>query len=588
MSAATRLAALPDSAVARLAVRLAGSVNLRRDLYRFVDFVRVEGLKRAHRDNSIPKGVATKLAKLLSYAPEVEAVQSTGVGQWSDVVSRIARQLGLVSFNVKGVYAGYSSTEPSFPDNHVKVDAKHFEQWLAKTPIAKERAILDALIEMTENEFFQRASLFEDQPRFDSFGCATGPASRMALPAIRKALLEMLADLPTNEWLPVGGLVAHLHAVAPNLIVDPALRPRPLSEWEKRPLRRGEKVVQHLDERYQNFREYPGGHRYSGKEVQLTEETPDVFFRVEGRYLQYFLQEIPFLCGFVDLALAPASEDKLSPPLESVRTVRFAPRLRQVLRSEPSLGNVSVTVLPNFDVLVEAPSWPDRELDLLAPWCVTLKEDGPTCLLRLDKKRVLASTAAKPDSPPVKSTLERIVSKPLPANVVGELDAWCGHAQKLSVFENVLLVELRGPDPSAVRRELGELVIDDRPQKFLIARDPERAIAVLEQRQRVPRVVQHATDRFVPCDGPFGAPVPRPKAAPKVPVRKRVRLVSEDLVGYRADDADFLTALHKAILAAGHTCSWLKQEGLVVISASNLPQVRAILKRLGERFEVES
>jgi hypothetical protein len=150
------------------------------------------------------------------------------------------------------------------------------------------------------------------------------------------------------------------------------------------------------------------------------------------------------------------------------------------------------------------------------------------------------------------------------------------------------MVELRGPDPSVVRRELGELVIDDRPEKFLIARDPQRAIAVLEQRQRVPRVIQHAADRFGPCDGPLGGSVRHSKAAPKVSVRKRVRLVSEDLVGFRADDAGLVTALHKALLAADHACWWLKQEGLVVISASDLPQVRAILKQLGDRFEIES
>jgi hypothetical protein len=587
VSLPARFDALPAREVTRLTVRSAGSVDLRRDLYRFVDFVRLEGLKRAHRDNSIPKGAATKLARLLSHAPEVEHVESAGRGYWSDVVSRIARQLGLVNFDVEGVYAGYSSTEPSFPDNHVKVEAARFQQWLAKTPTAKERAILDALIEMTPNEFFHWATLFPGGSRFDSFGCAVGPASRMDLVAIRKALLAMLADLPTSEWLPASALIDHLRACAPNLIVDPALRKRPLSEWEKHPMRRGERPVEHLDERYGNFREYLGEGRHSGKEVQLTEETPDVFVRVEGRYLQYFLEEVPFLCGFVDLALAPASKDKLSPPLESVRALRLSTRLRQVLRGEASLEKVSVTVLPNFDVLVEAPSWPDRELDLLAPWCVTLKEDGPTFLLRLDKKRVLASTAAKPDAPPVHSVLERIVSKPLPANVVSELDAWCGHAQKLSVFENVLLVELRGPDRAAVCRELGELVIDDRAENFLIARDPARAIAVLEQRQRAPRVIQHAADRFGVCDGPLGGSVRRSKAAPKVPARKRVRLTRDDLVGFRADDPDLLPALHNALLAAGHACWWLKQEGLVVIGASDLPQVRATLKRLSDRFEIE-
>lgn len=586
MSLSPLLRALPDSAVAPLELHLASSVNLRRDLYRFVDFVRVEGLKRSHRGNNIPKTAALKLAKVLSYEPEAETVQADGTGHWSDIVSRIARQLGLVTFDVEGQYAGYSSTEPSYPDNHVKVAAKRFGEWLSKSPIAKERAILDILIEVTNNEFFHHASLFENASRFDSFGCATGPASRMALPVIRKQLLEMLADLPPNEWLSMTSLIDHLERVAPNLILAPELLRRPLSKWELRIPKRGEKIVEEFDERYQNFREIERKARY-GEGTQLTEKSPKVFHRVEGRYLQYFLQEIPFLCGFVDLAPAPASKDGLSPPLETVRAFRLTPRLQQVLRSDPALGRVSVTVLANFEVLVEAPSWPDRELDVLAPWCVPLKEDGPTCLLRLDRNRVLGFVAKKPDAAPIKLTLERIVSKPLPTNVVSELDAWCGHAQKLSVFENVLVVELRGPDPSALRSELGALVLDDRPQNFLITKDPERAIAVLEQRQRVPRVVQHNPAHFGACDGPLGAPAPRSKVASKTPAKKRVALETEDLVGYRSDDQDFLSALHKAIVAAGSTCHWLKQDKQVVIKATDLPHVRSILKELGKRFDVE-
>lgn len=175
----------------------------------------------------------------------------------------------------------------------------------------------------------------------------------------------------------------------------------------------------------------------------------------------------------------------------------------------------------------------------------------------------------------------------LPANVASELEAWCGHAQKLTVFEDVALVELRGGDASAVRHELGQLVLDDRPERFLLAKEPSRTVAVLEQRQRIPRLVEHAAGHFADCDGPLGAPAARAKALPKPPARKPVRLLTEDLVGYRADDPEFATALHKAVLAAALPCRLVKQDGLVIIQASHLPQVRSIVKRLGERFDVQ-
>lgn len=55
------LTPLTEKALAGLELLPARPVDLRRDLSVFVDFVRAEGLKRAHRGNGIPKGPAAKL-----------------------------------------------------------------------------------------------------------------------------------------------------------------------------------------------------------------------------------------------------------------------------------------------------------------------------------------------------------------------------------------------------------------------------------------------------------------------------------------------------------------------------------------------
>ncbi|MCI0586584.1 MAG: hypothetical protein L0323_07065 [Planctomycetes bacterium] len=580
MTDAEALATLPESEVAGLPLRPAGAVNLRRDLHLFVEFVRRNGLRRGFRDNSIPKGAAAKLAKILSWREEAERVEREGRGVWSDKVSWLARALGLVRFDEEGEYRGYSSQEPSFPENDVEVEEKGFAAWLARDPLEKERAILSALVETTESEFFHPATLLPGG-RFDTFGCATGPASRMKLPSIRRALLHLLADLPAGAWIPTRGLVELVRSKVPALVLDPALR---------EPLRSREEKGR-LEDLYVNFRE--GTVRDPWRErTQLSERTPDVFLRVEGRFLEYFLQEIPYLAGFVDLALAPqrrAKGDDPVPPLESVRAFRLAPRLRQIVRGEKEISRVSVTVLPNFEVLVEAPSYPERELEALAPLCERIREDGPVHILRLDREAVLVLAAAAPSAPPVEALLERLSGRALPPNVAAEVRSWCGRAEKLALYEEVALVEVRGPAglTETVRGELGRLVVDDRPAGFLLARDPESTVGVLERRLRFPIVVTHGESRFAATDGPFGAP---PEAEPERPSpapRKRARLSAEDLVGYRSEDRALLEALHGLLAGAGVACSLLEGGSLLLMPASGLPRLRSSLRRLADRFDVD-
>ena len=174
--------------------------------------------------------------------------------------------------------------------------------------------------------------------------------------------------------------------------------------------------------------------------------------------------------------------------------------------------------------------------------------------------------------------------------MAAELDAWCGHAQKLTLYENVTLVEVRGELRGEVRAELGQLVIDDRPKGFLLVSDGTRALSVLEQRQRVPQEVRHPAKRFGTCAGPLGSPLPKAEARPPqpaLPVRKRARISVQDMVAYRVQDADLLSAIQQALARSGRSCHLLADEGLLMFEVSELPHVRSALKHLETRFDVQ-
>jgi hypothetical protein len=605
--------ALPEAEIRELDVRAADAVNLRRDVHVLVGHVREKGLCRTRRGNTIPRGAARRLAALLSWAGEKAAVEEQGEGVWSDRVADVARALGLVSYDTQGVYVGYSSTEPSFPDNEVRIEEKAWSAWSRKGAIEKERAILAALVETCPNEFFHPATLVPGE-HFDRHGCAVGPAGKMGLAPIRRTLLEFLADLEPETWFEFRDVVDLLEARHPRLILDPAHR-GPCAESEQALCRwkygerdrRGPQPQVVLEDLYTNFREYdPRKNRWTPEAVrQLTSDTADVFHRVEGRYLEYFLCEIPYLMGFVDLAHRPASEQHgldVDPAFERLRALRTTSRLRAVLRAEADFDRVKVTVLPTLEVIVEAPSYPDSTLEALAPVASLICEDTWVHRLRIERTRVTALAASDPGKTRVGALLAKLSGRPLPENVAFEIEGWARRGEQATLCEGLGVLEVRGGE--AGRREalaaLGDLVVETvggAGDGFVLVSDPQAAFDRLEAGGLCPLAVSHPEGRFATGGGPLGgnpgevagagtvagshsvpalAPAQQPTTA---------RLAPVDLVGYRCDNPALLAALREELATKSGTCC-LAAEDLLVLSSSLLPDLRSAIRALRTRFAV--
>src|SRR5207244_330730 len=84
-----------------------------------------------------------------------------GACRWVEHVDGVCRGLKFVSYDTKGQYLGYSSAEPSYPDNYIKFDEKQYERFLHLPLGAQEEAILALHLEGSDggNEFFSRSSL---------------------------------------------------------------------------------------------------------------------------------------------------------------------------------------------------------------------------------------------------------------------------------------------------------------------------------------------------------------------------------------------------------------------------------------------
>ena len=605
--------------VGALEVFPAGAVDLRRDLHVFLRYVEAKGLLRTKRANHIPKTVARRLAKLLSWSGEADAVQADGSGWWSDRISHIARDLGLVSFDTKGVYEGYSSTEPSYPDNEVVIEAKAWRSYLRKSPLEKERALLRTLVTHLPSEFFAEATIVPGAV-FDKSGCARGPASRMKLPKIRRRILDLLGTLETDTWYAFDDLVALLGARHPQLILDPETREpdaeslRRVRDWERqqrsgsygRAGARGKKAKASterpeivLEDLYANFRERDPVKPVwdGGTKRQLSEKTPGVFRRVEGRYLEFFLREIPYLLGFVDLGYRPDEDAHgldVSPPFERLQAVRLSRRFASFQQADPDFGAVKVTVLPTFEVLVESDSYPETVLDRLEAIARPVREEGPLHTLRIDRKRVAAAVAEDERLMPAK-LLEGLAGRPLPQNVIFDLDQSASRGTRLVLYEGFGVLEMLGDAKAreAALAAAGDAVETALPaglEGFALVRDPEHVFERLEGRHLVPERVHHPETGFASSSGRLGA---APEAGGKRGASRQerrerpeeARLKKEDLVGYRSTSRPLLDALFEALSRGEGTCV-LAADDLLVVSASKLPALRKAVRRLASRFEV--
>jgi hypothetical protein len=516
-----------DVATLDVATRLP---DLRRDLHVFVDYVRGHEVKRSHRGNALSKTDAKRLARLLSDPDAVREVDEEGFSEWLDFVDDCALQLGFVHYDTKGEYAGFSSQEPSFPDNYVEYRAEPYEQFLRASAATQESTLLEMLVHQGQghaSEFYHRGELGR-LDGFNQWGSATGVMPTLDFPAVRRFLLKLLAECPVDQWLSTASLVEHLKNHHRCFLI-PA-KPRFKNEYEAR------------SGRYGNFHESKDGW---GHEIDVHESDPDGFERVEGRYVERFLESVPLVLRYVDVAYARKPSRAIYPSLDYLKAFRVNDRLRRAL--EGRIAEPRVRVTPNFEVHVIAETYPAGVLARLAPFCEMVSE-GTSIVLKLTKQKVAAARADSPDLDPA-GMLRALCGGELPANIVHELSAWSEHGEKFTLYVNCSLLEteqdVAAADPFTVERVV---------EGIRLVRSPDKLFDELERRELVPVRIKHGEEAFAPL--PKSARTRFPigvahREKPREP-RPRVTLTRMTQVQLVCPDRELLQKLHGLLLE--HQC----------------------------------
>ncbi|MDA3898459.1 MAG: hypothetical protein PF482_20160, partial [Desulfobacteraceae bacterium] len=195
--------------------------DIRHDINVFLEYINSRGIKRAHRDNTIPKADLVRLAKVMGDEGTSDRVRATGYSPWVSQTDRLCRQMKFIQYDTQGEYAGYTSSAPSFPDNYVDLNIDRVLSFFDLTLQEQENRLQACLInevDPCESEFFSHGpkSLLD---RFSGSGCATGMMEKIDFPGIRSLLLSVLAPCIPGKWYSVKSLVGFFKTSLPYFLI---------------------------------------------------------------------------------------------------------------------------------------------------------------------------------------------------------------------------------------------------------------------------------------------------------------------------------------------------------------------------------
>ena len=501
--------------------------DLRHDLHAYVEYVRDRCVKRLHRSNELNRSDSKRLAKLMSISYAIEEVETKGYSEWINYVDELALAFKFTNYDTEGIYAGYTSSEPSFPDNYIKVDTKRYEEFIGLPLIEQEKKLLDLLVKNYldgDNEFYN-TSVLGRLSGFSRWGSATGIMPGLDFARARRFLIDILQSCTPGVWYTTSSLIQYLKEHHPFFLIPEKPRYRYKQYAEKG--------------RYGNFQEHK---EKWGMGTQISESDADAFERVEGRYVERFLEGLPLILGYIEVAYSMTEYKGYLPEMNQLLAFRVSDAFLHVMGGE--IIEPRVTVQPNFEVHVESELYPVRILAQLTKLADVVAKDR-TSILKLRKKKVLTQLSERDDLDVIK-LLEKMSGQKLPQNVRIELEEWIGASEAFTLYENVVLLEGDNDLP-----DIDRFTIECISPTMRIVHSPDRLFTHLEQKELVPLRIKHRSSALVLLPDGARTVFPRRDLSPKAKAKakKPVIIKREVLITFHFPAKELLEEFRNGLVA---------------------------------------
>lgn len=522
---------IPEEVIERDSIIEKNETFLRKDIYRFMNYVFNNQIKRSRKGNFIPPDHARKLMKILSFDEEKELITVYGHGYWSDFISKLVRAMKLVNFDLEGEYRDYNIFNKYWENNYIVPNREEWNNYLNLTGLEKEEAIMESLLNNTANEFSYKATLLSNN-RFDRY---TLNRSNFDLPVIRKKLLGILYKLEPEVWYSIADMIKYLKENQFNLILDHKkegnilFNYRNLSNLKKEidykvitfirksiegkefteeelllKLKNGkiksgdiEKIIAYSRDSkngvkvnlYSSFYEINNGTR---REIFSGES--DSFERVEGRYFAFFLEEIPFIMNFVNLAYEKTEYDMTPEPYGGIKAFMMTEKFFDFYGKNPSYNHVKITVKADHEAVVEYNGYCEKEVNILNKFGTAIKDDR-AIIYRLEKQKISDRVASGEDIKEIIKELAELSSLPLPQNIITEMEEWGAHGEKITLYRNFSLVEA-SEFSEEVEKTLGRKIEEKIDRGLFIVKPKGDFFSLLEKNEFLPEKYNHKEKLF--------------------------------------------------------------------------------------------
>jgi hypothetical protein len=437
-----------------------------------------------------------------------------------------------------------------------------YRAFLALPPAEQDRRLLDTLVNVTPNEHFA-VSPWGGLDRFMNWP-VHGVAPDLA--GARRLLLEVLAGCEPGIWHATADLVAYLKEQHPHFLIPQVV---PVAKREEKHL----KVVgKRYDPpppklRYAGYIENPQQYPYA----PVPEAAADGFERVEGRWVERFLEGIPLTLGYVEVAYADAPLAEGRPLRGVLRAFRVTERFQHADRG--TFPNPRVIVQPNFEVFVEAAFYPAAAIHTLAHLGDLVSED-PTTIVRLRKQKAAAYLSQHPEVDLV-ATLAALTGQDLPQNVAVELREWASHAETFTLYDGFGLVE--SVDHHA---EVDAQSAQTIGPMLRLVRDPRGLSNRLLAGGTVALHLAHAAAAWTPLPPAVHSLFPQATVAAPKQEPKPAAVQQSTLIKLQFGDADLLDAFHRGLLDARCVAEVDRTRLTLILAQKDAGHVPAVIERL--------
>lgn len=548
--------------------------DLRRDLHLFVRYVKEHDIKRTVRDNDIPLSHHKRLTQAMSVSESNPAKQrrtyyDTKPYTWVHFIDDLAFRMGFIHYLRGGEYH----------DNYMNIKADPYREFLLLTMPEQERRLLDSLIEdysAHRNEFYAD-SMLGRLNHFPDRNAGTGMTQSLNYATVRGFLLGLLEECEPGIWYSTASLIAYLKRYHPFFLL-PETAPEPPPNRYAATLPRGYR------ERYPNLYQpkpigrYDNFYESNSQQTPIPDDAPDAFERVEGRYLERFLEDIPLTLGYVEVAYDSARSSSPRLSQGTLTAFRVTERFLHAMRGD--LPDPRMIVQPNFEIYIESGYYPAHLLSRLAPLTDIIREDTTT-ILKLNKQKV-ATQLAENDGLDIVALLTNFSGRPLPQNVMIELQEWSSYADAFTLYEGFGLIECTDDLPEADTFTTQQIGNSQR-----LVREPGILLKQLREADIIVLSIHHPDDALLLL--PAKANTVLPREAPPMPIPKKSRqpvtLTREALIALYFPDEMLLNTFCNALRDAGCAFETVQEQRKLIIATRDQAYIKQVIKQLSADYK---